>query len=167
MTKENIIGIYPGTFDPITNGHIDLILRGHKLVDKLFIAISTAFHKKPMFTSDERSEMVESYISKYNLQHKIQVIQFDCLLVDIAKRVNASMIIRGLRVVSDFEYEFQMACMNSRLNSDIETIFLPAAEKNQFISSSLVKEIATLGGEISSFVIPEIEDKVLKKVKNV
>ncbi len=167
MTKENIIGIYPGTFDPITNGHIDLILRGHKLVDKLFIAVSTAFHKKPMFTSDERSEMVESYITKYNLQHKIQVIQFDCLLVDIAKQVNASMIIRGLRVVSDFEYEFQMACMNSRLNSDIETIFLPAAEKNQFISSSLVKEIATLGGEISSFVIPEIEDKVLKKVKHV
>lgn len=167
MIKESIIGIYPGTFDPITNGHIDLILRGYKLVDKLFIAISTAHHKKPMFTSKERREMVESYVTKYNLHHKIEVIEFDCLLVDIAKQVNASMIIRGLRMVSDFEYEFQMACMNARLDSDIETIFLPSAEKKQFISSSLVKEIASLGGEISSFVIPDVEKKVIDKVKHV
>lgn len=159
--SKHIIALYPGTFDPITNGHIDVILRGSKIADKLIIGVSTAYNKKPMFSVSERCAMVESYLKQYDLLGtKIQVVQFDCLLVDFAKEVGANIIIRGLRVVSDFEYEFQMSCMNSRLNNDIGTIFLPASERNQFISSSLVKEIASLGGDITSLVIREVAEKV-------
>lgn len=157
---SNTVGIYPGTFDPITSGHADIIIRASKIVDRLVIAISTAYSKSPMFTVDERIGMANLYIEKYQLADKVIIQKFDGLLVDFASSVEANFIVRGLRAVSDFEYEFQMACMNSRLNDQMETIFLPAAEKTQFISSRLVKEIASLGGDISPFVLPEIAHKV-------
>lgn len=164
MTKQ-IIGIYPGTFDPITNGHADIIKRASKITDTLIVAISESKSKKPMFSSDERVEMAKHYFSKYDLADNVKVMKFDGLLVNFARKVDAKFLIRGLRAVSDFEYEFQMACMNSRLDETMETIFLPSSEKNQFISSKLVKEIASLGGDISSFVIPEIEKKLIKYYK--
>lgn len=161
MTKKTI-GIYPGTFDPITNGHADIIARASKIMDQLILAISTSRSKKPIFSIEQRCELAQIYLEKYNIAGNVKVMQFDGLLVNFAKTVDASIIIRGLRAVSDFEYEFQMACMNSRLDEKIETVFLPASEKNQFISSRLVKEIASLGGNISAFVIPEIEGKVME-----
>lgn len=162
LIMSNIIGIYPGTFDPITNGHADIISRASGIVDKLILAVATGYGKNPVFSIEERCKMVNLYIDQYGLSSKVEVIKFDGLLVDFAKSVRANIIIRGLRAVSDFEYEFQMACMNSRLNDEIETVFLPASEKTQFISSRLVKEIAILGGDISSFVLPEIAEKLIK-----
>ena len=164
MTQE-LIGIYPGTFDPITNGHADIIKRASKIADTLIVAISESKSKKPMFSSGERVEMAKHYFEKYDLANNVKVMKFDGLLVDFAREVGAKLLIRGIRAVSDFEYEFQMACMNSRLDETVETIFLPASEKNQFISSKLVKEIASLGGDISPFVIPEIEKKLIKYYK--
>lgn len=157
-----IIGIYPGTFDPITNGHADIIARASRVTDTLILAISASLGKNPMFSIDERCTMAKIYLDKYDIASNVKVIQFNGLLVKFASEVGAKFIIRGLRAVSDFEYEFQMACMNSRLDETIETIFLPASEKNQFISSRLVKEIASMKGDISAFVIPEIKDKLIK-----
>lgn len=154
------IAIYPGTFDPITNGHIDIILRASKLVDKLIIGISTAFTKSPLFSIEQRYEMISSYITRQGLTKQIEVATFPGLLVNFAHEKGADVIIRGIRAVSDFEYEFQMSCMNSRLAPNIDTILLPASEEHQFVSSRLVKEIASLGGDISSFVMPEIEEKI-------
>ncbi|RTK92152.1 MAG: pantetheine-phosphate adenylyltransferase [Rickettsiales bacterium] len=159
---RKIIGIYPGTFDPITNGHADIIARASKICDELILAVSISASKKPIFSISDRCEMAKLYIEKYNIANNVKVLSFNGLLVNFADDVNAHFIIRGLRAVSDFEYEFQMSCMNSRLNENIETIFLPASEKNQFISSKLVKEIASLGGDISAFVIEEIENKLIK-----
>lgn len=159
------IGIYPGTFDPITNGHLDILKRGKNIVDELIIAIASASSKRPIFSIDERFDMVNLYLKNHQIEDNIQVHKFDGLLVDFAQNIGANVLIRGLRVVSDFEYEFQMACMNSRLSPQIETVFLPASEKNQFISSKLVKEIASLGGDISSFVIPEVAERVNKHYK--
>ena len=157
-----IIGIYPGTFDPITNGHADIIARASRVTDTLILAISASIGKNPMFSIDERCTMAKIYLDKYDIASNVKVMQFNGLLVKFASEVGAKFIIRGLRAVSDFEYEFQMACMNSRLDETIETIFLPASEKNQFISSRLVKEIASMNGDISAFVIPEIKDKLIK-----
>lgn len=165
---KHTIGIYPGTFDPITNGHIDILLRGAKLVDKLIIGLSTACSKTPLFPIEERKDMIASYLKKQGLETKIEVQIFSGLLVEFARKTRASVIIRGIRAVSDFEYEFQMSCMNSRLAPDVDTILLPASEEHQFVSSRLVKEIASLGGDISSFVLPEIGEKigtVLKALK--
>lgn len=159
---RKIIGIYPGTFDPITNGHADIIARASKICDELILAVSISASKKPIFSISDRCEMAKLYIEKYNIANNVKVLSFNGLLVNFAHDINAHFIIRGLRAVSDFEYEFQMSCMNSRLNENIETIFLPASEKNQFISSKLVKEIASLGGDISAFVIEEIENKLIK-----
>lgn len=159
---NKIIGIYPGTFDPITNGHADIISRASRICDELILAISSSVSKEPMFSIEERCQMATLYLEKYGIASNVKVMNFDGLLVNFASKVDAHFIIRGLRAVSDFEYEFQMACMNSRLDERIETIFLPASEKNQFISSKLVKEIVSLGGDISAFVIPEIKDRLIK-----
>lgn len=157
---QHKIGIYPGTFDPITNGHIDILIRGSKLVDKLIIGLSTSFSKNPLFDINERKEMISSYLKQHKLEQKIEVQIFSGLLVEFARKIKATVIIRGIRAVSDFEYEFQMSCMNARLAPEIETILLPASEEHQFVSSRLVKEIASLKGDISSFVRPEIAEKI-------
>lgn len=165
MLKKTI-AIYPGTFDPITNGHADIIARAGKIVDELILGVSTSYNKSPMFSVKERCLMAQIYLEKYNMGPNVRVMNFDGLLVNFAKKIGAQFIIRGLRAISDFEYEFQMACMNSRLDENIETVFLPASEKNQFISSRLVKEIASMSGNISSFVIPEIQQKVIEYYQN-
>ena len=155
----NKIGIYPGTFDPITFGHLDIIMRSIKIVDKLIIGVANNMHKKPMFTISERITLIKKDI-KTNIKNSknISIKKVDGLLTNFAKKNNATTIIRGLRAVSDFEYEFQMAGMNSRLNRDIETVFLMASDRNQFISSRFVKEIGQLGGNVRHFVPDGIAD---------
>ena len=154
------IAIYPGTFDPITYGHIDIIERALTIFDKLIVAISVDSPKKPLFTVDERMDMIKE-AAKYN--NKVAVDSFNGLLVEYARKVNANAIIRGLRAVSDFEYEFQMALMNRRLNEKIETVFLMPNEKYTYLNSSIVKEIASLGGDITDFVPVNVKDKLIKK----
>ena len=156
------IGIYPGSFDPIHKGHIDIINRATKLVDKLFIAVADSPHKNPMFNLDERREMIEQEFSK---KTGIEVIAFNNLLVDLADSLNAQILIRGLRAVSDFEYEFQMLGMNRQLNSNIETVFLMADAQCQSISSNFIKDIARLGGDISNFTNEFVSNKLKEKFK--
>tara|TARA_Y100001960_G_scaffold46538_1_gene46927 strand:- start:256 stop:735 length:480 start_codon:yes stop_codon:yes gene_type:complete len=156
------IGIYPGSFDPIHKGHIDIINRATKLVDKLFIAVADSPHKNPMFDLDERKEMIEKEFSK---ETGIEVIAFNNLLVDLADSLNAKILIRGLRAVSDFEYEFQMLGMNRQLNSNIETVFLMADTQRQSISSNFIKDIARLGGDISNFTNEFVSNKLKEKFK--
>jgi len=156
------IGIYPGSFDPIHKGHIDIINRATKLVDKLFIAVADSPHKNPMFNLDERREMIEQEFSK---ETGIEVIAFNNLLVDLADSLNAQILIRGLRAVSDFEYEFQMLGMNRQLNSNIETVFLMADAQCQSISSNFIKDIARLGGDISNFTNEFVSNKLKEKFK--
>jgi len=156
------IGIYPGSFDPIHKGHIDIINRATKLVDKLFIAVADSPHKNPMFNLDERREMIEQEFSK---ETGIEVIAFNNLLVDLADSLNAQILIRGLRAVSDFEYEFQMLGMNRQLNSNIETVFLMADAQRQSISSNFIKDIARLGGDISNFTNEFVSNKLKEKFK--
>ena len=141
MVKKRI-GLYPGSFDPVTNGHLDIIFRAHRLVDQLVIGVATNQKKNNLFSMTKRKELILNEIkkSKYNLK-SFKVVVFDGLLMNFAKSINANVIVRGLRAVSDFDYEFQMTGMNARLNSSIETIFLMASEKHQFISSRFVKEI--------------------------
>ncbi|MBN9565091.1 MAG: pantetheine-phosphate adenylyltransferase [Alphaproteobacteria bacterium] len=158
------IGLYPGTFDPITRGHLDIIARAAQLMDKLIIGVATNGHKIPLFDLETRVAMVQEDITtlkeKLSLSADIVIVPFDMLLIKFAAQNNVRAIIRGLRAVSDFEYEFQMAAMNLRLNSQIETIFLMATDKYQFISSSMVKEIGRLGGDISQFVSPHVVRKI-------
>ena len=148
------IGIYPGTFDPVTNGHLDIIGRAARLVDRLVIGVALNVGKGPMFSPDERVELVRDECASISERTgtPIDVKHFDTLLVHFARTEKAGMLIRGLRAVSDFDYEFQMAGMNYRLDHEIETVFLMASERHQFISSRFVKEIARLGGDVSSFV---------------
>ncbi|MBZ6377185.1 pantetheine-phosphate adenylyltransferase [Pacificimonas flava] len=153
------IGVYPGTFDPITLGHLDIIRRGAKLVDKLLIGLSTNPSKTALFDLEERKAQIEAEVSSI-ADGTIEVVTFSGLLMNFAESVDASMIIRGLRAVSDFEYEYQMAGMNQQLNDDIETVFLMADVALQPIASRLVKEIARFGGDISPFVTPAIEEAV-------
>jgi pantetheine-phosphate adenylyltransferase len=160
-------GLYPGTFDPITNGHLDVIARAARLLDKLVVGVSISAGKGPMFSLEERVEMVRAEIAAIATRNGmvIEVEPFDTLLVDFARKTGASMIVRGLRAVSDFDYEIQMAGMNYRMAPDIETVFLMASETHQFIASRLVKEVAKLGGDISSFVPPQTLERVLKRIR--
>ncbi len=148
------VGVYPGTFDPVTNGHMDIIARALGVVDRLIVAVAVNAGKEPLFTLDERTAMVLNDIRNLGLHahERIEVRSFDNLLVEFVADVGASVIVRGLRAVSDFEYEFQMAAMNARLSPELETVFLMASDRHQFISSRFVKEIGRLGGDISHFV---------------
>lgn len=156
-------GVYPGTFDPITLGHMDIIRRGAKLVDKLIIGVTTNPSKSPMFSDDERLEIVKREVA--DCEGDIEVVHFNSLLMDFAEREGATVIIRGLRAVADFEYEFQMAGMNQQLNSEIETLFLMADVALQPIASRLVKEIALFGGDIHKFVTPAVERDMKARVE--
>ena len=162
MSRRPHIGVYPGTFDPITLGHIDIIRRGAHLVDRLVIGVTTNPSKEPMFTVAERLEMVRREVA--DLAPNIDVVEFDSLLMDFAEAQGASLILRGLRAVADFEYEFQMAGMNQQLNDDIETVFLMADVALQPIASRLVKEIARYGGDIGKFVPPRVAADVKAKL---
>jgi pantetheine-phosphate adenylyltransferase len=155
------IGVYPGTFDPITNGHMDIIQRALRIVDHLIVAVARNAGKGPLLSTEERVQSVEDEVLPLRAAgHQIEVQSFDTLLMHFAVSVNAAVLIRGLRAVSDFEYEFQMAGMNARLNPDVETVFLMASEGVQFISSRFVKEIGSLGGDISSFVSPQVAQRL-------
>ena len=156
------VGVYPGTFDPITNGHTDIIRRASHLVDKLVIGVARNAGKGPIFSTDERVGIVRDEIKSLDngAHDRIEVKAFDNLLMHFAMSVGAAVIIRGLRAVSDFEYEFQMAGMNARLNPGIETVFLMASDRYQFISSRFVKEIGALGGDVSHFVSPRVATRV-------
>jgi pantetheine-phosphate adenylyltransferase len=158
------IGLYPGTFDPITNGHIDIIGRAVKLVDKLIIGVAINQDKGPLFSLEERVEMVKAECARFASFADVEVRPFDSLLIRFAQDVGASVIVRGLRAVSDFEYEFQMTSMNQRLNPDIETVFFMADPRHQAIASRLVKEIARLGGDVSHFVPPGVETRLKEKL---
>src|ERR1700757_5476313 len=164
MTQPRI-GIYPGTFDPITNGHADIIRRAIRVVDRLVVGVARNDGKGPLFATDERVEIVRDEIAHLDngAAERIEVRAFDTLLMNFAQSVGARVIIRGLRAVSDFEYEFQMAGMNARLNPGIETVFLMASDRHQFISSRFVKEIGKLGGDISPFVSPRVAAKVVER----
>ena len=158
------IGIYPGTFDPITLGHADIIRRGSKLVDKLIIGVTTNPSKNPMFSTEERFAMVEREIDGMGLDN-VEVVGFNALLVKFARKMGANVLIRGLRAVADFEYEYQMAGMNQQLDDDIETVFLMADVSLQPIASRLVKEIALFGGDISPFVSEAVCEDVIARVE--
>ncbi len=158
------IGLYPGTFDPITNGHNDIIERAVKLVDRLVIGVARNIGKGPMFTLDERVDMIREQVARHG--DRIEVIPFESLLIHFAQDIGATVIVRGLRAVADFEYEFQMTAMNQQLNRDVETVFLMADPRHQAIASRLVKEIAQLGGSIAPFVAPSVAERLLAKVKS-
>jgi pantetheine-phosphate adenylyltransferase len=164
MTQPRI-GIYPGTFDPITNGHADIIRRAARIVDRLVIGVARNDGKGPLFATDERVEIVRDEVAHLENgdAERIEVRAFDTLLMGFAQSVGAKVIIRGLRAVSDFEYEFQMAGMNARLNPEIETVFLMASDRFQFISSRFVKEIGALGGDVSHFVSPRVAVRLLDR----
>jgi pantetheine-phosphate adenylyltransferase len=162
VSRRPHVGVYPGTFDPVTLGHIDIIRRGAHLVDRLVIGVTTNPSKEPMFTVAERLVMVRREVA--DLAPNIDVVEFDSLLMDFAEAQGASLILRGLRAVADFEYEFQMAGMNQQLNDDIETVFLMADVALQPIASRLVKEIARYGGDIGKFVTPGVVADVKAKL---
>ena len=161
------VGLYPGTFDPLTLGHLDIVQRAVKLVDHLVIGVATNPSKSPMFTLDERMEMVRSETVPFGGDGRgtISVETFDCLLMQYAEQVGATVIVRGLRAVSDFEYEFQMVGMNQRLNPDIDTVFLMADPRHQAIASKLVKEIAILGGNVAPFTTPHVAKLLTERAK--
>ena len=161
------IGLYPGTFDPVTNGHLDVIGRAARILDKLVVGVAVNIGKGPLFPLEERAELVRAETAEIAARTgaEIVVTPFEGLLVAFAREVGASMIVRGLRAVSDFDYEFQMAGMNRRLDPEIETVFLMASETNQFISSRFVKEIARLGGDVTSFVPKLTHERTLQRVK--
>lgn len=164
MSKR--IGIYPGTFDPITLGHADIIRRGAKLVDHLIIGVTTNPSKDPMFSTDERLAMVKREVDSMKLAN-VEIVGFNALLMKFAKRQGASVIIRGLRAVADFEYEYQMAGMNQQIDDDIETVFLMADVSLQPIASKLVKEIALFGGDIQPFVSRDVCEDVIARVETI
>ncbi|TCO81434.1 phosphopantetheine adenylyltransferase [Plasticicumulans lactativorans] len=155
-----VTALYPGTFDPLTNGHVDLVERGARMFDRLVVAVAANPGKSPLFTLDER--VAHARIVLADLPN-VEVCGFDVLLVNFAKTIGANVILRGLRAVSDFEYEFQLASMNRRLHPGIETVFLTPAEQYSFISSTLVREVAKFGGDISAFVNPLVQEALNAK----
>jgi len=167
MTQSRI-GIYPGTFDPITNGHSDIIRRAIKIVDRLVIGVARNDSKGPLFATDERVEIVRDEVTHLENgdAERIEVRAFDTLLMDFARSVGATVVVRGLRAVSDFEYELQMASINARLNSQVETVFLMASDRYQFISSRFVKEIGALGGDVSHFVSSRVALRLAERFTN-
>jgi len=156
------IAIYPGTFDPITNGHLDILERAAAIVDLVYIAIAVNVDKKPVFTVEERIEMIRHTIEKFN---NIRIDHFTGLVVDYASKVHASVIIRGLRAVSDFEFEFQMALTNRQLNEKVDTVFLMSRVDYTYLSSSTVREIAKFGGDVSQFVPKYVKNELYKKLR--
>ena len=162
MSKQSIIAVYPGTFDPVTKGHVDLVQRASRLFDQLIVAVADNPTKQATFTLTERVDMAAEVTADMD---NVQVISFDTLLVDFVNQHQASVILRGLRAVSDFEYEFQLAGMNRRLSPEIETLFLTPADQYSYISSSLVKEIARLGGDISDFVHKNVEAALNRRMR--
>jgi len=154
--------IYPGSFDPLTNGHLDVIERAVKLFDRVVVAVAKNESKHPLFTQAERLEMVRRSVRRFP---NVEADTFDCLLVDYAERRKAQAIVRGLRAVSDFEFEFQLALMNRKLNERVETIFMMPKDTYTFLSSRIIKEIARLGGDISAFVPPHVRAALIKKQK--
>ncbi len=166
MSALRRVGLYPGTFDPVTLGHLDIIKRAVKLVDHLVIGVATNAPKAPLFSLDERMAMVSGEASALaEGRATIEVKSFDMLLVKFAESLGAGVILRGLRAVSDFEYEFQMVAMNQRLNTEIETVFLMADPRHQAISSRLVKEIALLGGNVAPFTSPAVAQALIQRCK--
>ncbi len=155
-----ITAIYPGTFDPVTNGHIDIIARAAKLFQKVIVAVAVNSNKSPLFTIEQRVELLQTVTNEFS---NVKIIGFDNLLVDCAKQQGANVILRGLRAISDFEYEFQLAGMNRRLSPELETMFLTPAEQYEFISSSMIKEIARLGGDVSDFVPENVQHQLINK----
>ncbi len=166
ITGKYVVGVYPGTFDPVTKGHLHLIRRASRLVDHLVIGVADNARKGPVFTLEERCGMVRQDLE--NMRDKgcgIEVRPFNSLLVHFAREIKSSCIFRGLRAVSDFEYEFQMTGMNAKLDDQIETVFLMAADKWQFVSASFVKEICFMGGDVSEFVTPQVAEKLQAKAR--
>lgn len=154
--------LYPGTFDPVTNGHMDLIERGTRLFDRLVVGVAAAHHKeKPLFSIDERVEMIREAAGRFD---QVEVLPFDGLLVDFAREVGAVSVLRGLRAISDYEFETQMAFMNRRLAPGVEIVFLPADERYTYVNSTLIKEIARLGGDVSAFVPKTVFDRLAAKL---
>jgi len=154
------IGVYPGTFDPITKGHLDVIERGIKLFDVLIVAVTESLSKTPFFEVDERLDMIRNEVKKYK---KVQVESFDCLLMDYMRKKKANIVLRGLRVVSDFEYEFQMALINRKLDPTVETVFMMTSDNYAPVSSRFIKEIASYGGDVSPFVTPRVSKRLKQK----
>ncbi len=159
--KRHVIAIYPGSFDPLTNGHLDLIHRAAKLFDELVVAILDNPEKDPLFSVEERSEMLEAMTSHYD---NVRVETFDGLLVEFAKRVRADVVVRGIRAISDYEYELQMALMNHKLYPQMDTVFIPSAEAYSYVSSRLVKGVARLGGPVHGFVPAIVEERLQRKL---
>jgi pantetheine-phosphate adenylyltransferase len=157
-----LVAVYPGSFDPITNGHLDLIERCAPLVDRLVVAVLKNAHKHPLFSLEERVEMLREVVGHYA---NVEVDCFDGLLVDYARQKHARLLLRGIRAISDYEYELQMALMNRRLAPEIETMFMMAGEAHSFISSKLVKEVAGLGGDVAGLVPASVEDKLCRRVR--
>ncbi len=159
--QSALVAIYPGTFDPITYGHLDLVERGQRVVDRLVVSVLRNEHKNPLFSAEERMEMLREATQKYP---NVEVDSFDGLLVDYARSKRASVILRGIRAISDYEYELQMTLMNRRLAPEIETMFMMAGEAYSFISSRLVKEVIRLGGNVSGMVPPGVEDRLKRRL---
>ena len=157
------VAIYPGTFDPVTLGHEDLVRRASRLFDEVLVAVADSRTKRPFFTLDERVAMAREVLAPFP---NVKVVGFDGLLMNFLRRHEARIILRGLRAVSDFEYEFQMAGMNRSLNPDVETVFLTPAEKYQFISATMVRESASLGGDVSKFVQPLVHERLKQKISS-